>query len=198
MKILSKSRWLLVLFVLFFIVGCFGASVKYHDSATALLGAESKISDSKNSALLQTVKFNSEMRIACEPTDELKELFELHNKARRKKTRCDGRRTRKAKALKYSCLLANASWQHANDMSENSYLAHDNRKGLSIGERATKSGYVWRRVGENIARGFSSAQMANKAWLASKGHCENIMNSSYTEMGAAIVGEHWVVMFGSR
>lgn len=179
MSVLFKCKWLLI--VAFSLTGCSSGSEKHQDTASA-----------------KKIKFSSQMRIACEPTEELKELLELHNKARRKRNRCDGKRARKAKALTYSCLLANASWQHANDMSTNSYLAHKNRDGLSIGQRATKSGYIWRRVGENIARGFSSARVANKVWLDSKGHCKNIMNPSYTEMGAAIVGEHWVVMFGSR
>jgi uncharacterized protein YkwD len=38
----------------------------------------------------------------------------------------------------------------------------------------------------------------HRLWLESPAHCKIIMSSIYSEMGAAKVGDYWVVMFGRR
>ena len=37
-----------------------------------------------------------------------------------------------------------------------------------------------------------------KAWIESPGHCRNIMNSNYTEIGVARVGDYWTLVLGTR
>ena len=34
-----------------------------------------------------------------------------------------------------------------------------------------------------------------QAWLKSAGHCENIMNANYTQLGAAGVNNYWTQVF---
>ena len=50
-------------------------------------------------------------------------------------------------------------------------------------DRALRAGYKWRTIGENIASGQRTAQEAVQGWLDSPGHCANIMNAAFAEMG---------------
>jgi uncharacterized protein YkwD len=63
-------------------------------------------------------------------------------------------------------------------------MAHTGTDGSEAGTRAARAGYSWRLIGENIAAGQNSAQEAVAGWLESPGHCANLMNPSFTEMGA--------------
>lgn len=58
---------------------------------------------------------------------------------------------------------------------------------------------------ENIAAGQGSARQVMAGWLASPGHCANIMNGSFTEMAAAYAIDrssaatiYWTQVFASR
>lgn len=73
-------------------------------------------------------------------------------------------------------------------------------------ERILANGYGnYYSVGENIAGGQQSLKEVMDAWLASPGHCANIMSDKYTEVGVAIVskedstyGIYWTQEFGSK
>ena len=73
------------------------------------------------------------------------------------------------------------------DMANNNFFSHTGSDGKSVDTRATRAGYTWSAVGENIAAGIplSSVSAVMEAWLKSPGHCANIMSSTYTEFGAA-------------
>jgi uncharacterized protein YkwD len=45
-------------------------------------------------------------------------------------------------------------------------------------------------VGENIAYGPTTATDAVQGWLDSPGHCKNLMNPRFTEMGVAFAAGH--------
>ena len=46
-------------------------------------------------------------------------------------------------------------------------------------------GYQEKLVGENIAYGPESVEEVVRGWLDSPGHCENIMDPRFAEMGIA-------------
>ena len=48
-----------------------------------------------------------------------------------------------------------------------------------------------KRMDENIANGYASEQSVMNGWLGSEGHCKNIMNGSFKEMGAGREGNYW-------
>jgi uncharacterized protein YkwD len=58
--------------------------------------------------------------------------------------------------------------------------------GNTPADRLRASGYRERLVGENIAYGPTSAQEVVAGWLHSTGHCENIMDPRFVEMGLAV------------
>jgi len=70
--------------------------------------------------------------------------------------------------------------QHSKDMYAAHLLSHD---GFHTRANEIRSGLGASQVGENVAVGYSSAKAFVVGWLGSKGHRDNIMNSSYTRTG---------------
>lgn len=128
-----------------------------------------------------------------------------------------------APALTWSDELYKAADEHDYDMSESDMypLSHDGSgtandytaqvQGLDHStyvDRIENNGYLnWRALGENIAAGtdMDTPDKAVQAWLNSPGHCANLMNPDFTEMGMAHrqkAGTHyihyWTLDFGAR
>jgi len=132
-------------------------------------------------------------------------VLRLVNDARGRPRVCGDRSFPAAPPLAWSDQLAQASLVHSRDMAQRNYFDHLDPGGASVAERATKTGYRWRVVGENIAAGQGSARQVVAGWLASPGHCENIMSREFAEMGAAYaINPHsaleiyWTQAFGAR
>lgn len=113
------------------------------------------------------------------------EVLRLVNEARSRPRRCGEKGFGSAPALAHDATLERAAAGHAQDMARHSYLEHRARDGSSPGERATRAGYAWRVVGENIASGQVRAQDVVQGWLASPGHCANLMQPAFSAMGVA-------------
>ncbi len=62
--------------------------------------------------------------------------------------------------------------------------------GHSPADRVRAVGYQEKLVGENIAYGPKSAEEVVQGWLDSPGHCENIMDPRFAEMGIAYAAGH--------
>jgi uncharacterized protein YkwD len=73
-------------------------------------------------------------------------------------------------------LVASAR-EHSQDMSARGYFAHVTPEGLTPSTRAAAQGYTV-GAGENIAYGYPSATATMTAWVASVGHCRNILSSA--------------------
>ena len=98
---------------------------------------------------------------------------------------------------------AQAAARHAADMAGHDYFSHTGRDGSSPAQRVRRAGYGYRMTGENIAAGPMSPEDAMAGWITSPGHCANLMNARYTEMGVAFtanaqsaMGVYWVQLFG--
>lgn len=85
--------------------------------------------------------------------------------------------------LTIASLLNTAAQGHADDMKARAFYGHENPSGEGVGERATRAGYTWSTVAENIACGQESAAIVVDGWLKSPGHRHNIMNADITEIG---------------
>lgn len=81
--------------------------------------------------------------------------------------------------------LAMAAYLHSEDMALNGFLDHTGSDGSSPGDRITRQGYVWWVYGENIAVDYRTVSDVMGGWLGSEGHCRNIMNPAFREIGAA-------------
>jgi uncharacterized protein YkwD len=70
-------------------------------------------------------------------------------------------------------------------MARAANLTHSGSDGSTVGQRLTRMGYAWGLAGENIQYGVGSADEAVALWVASPGHCANLMNPTFSDMGAA-------------
>ncbi|MEU4623658.1 CAP domain-containing protein [Actinoplanes sp. NPDC023801] len=82
--------------------------------------------------------------------------------------------------------LVEAANRHAADMARRDYFDHESPGGARAGERVTDAGYVWRRYGENIAKGQESPYEVMTDWMNSPGHRENIVDCRLDQMGVGL------------
>lgn len=125
-------------------------------------------------------------------------LLNLVNAARKKGCQCGDKYYPPAPALTWNTLLEKAALDHSNDMHQKKYFSHTSKNGSTAGVRIEAAGYRWQTYGENIAMGYGSEKAVFDGWLSSPGHCKNIMNNRYKEMGVAKVGDYWTQDFGAR
>jgi uncharacterized protein YkwD len=59
-------------------------------------------------------------------------------------------------------------------------------------------GYRSFMAGENIAFGQESIAEVMAGWFKSEGHCKNLMNPGFKEIGVAQYNNYWVQEFGGR
>lgn len=133
-----------------------------------------------------------------------RQVLQLVNDARSKSRRCGWKRFEAAPALALSDALQVAASVQANDMAARSALSHSGSDRSTPAERATRAGYRWRFIGENIASGQATPQQVVAEWLDSPHHCANLMSVDFTDMGVAWAadpkstgGIYWAQVFGS-
>jgi uncharacterized protein YkwD len=61
--------------------------------------------------------------------------------------------------------------------------------GADFSSRISAVGFDWSNAGENIATGYRTPATVVKAWMASTGHCQNILNPQYREVGTGVSNE---------
>jgi uncharacterized protein YkwD len=108
-------------------------------------------------------------------------------------------------ALTYNAALEQAAQGHAADMAVKNYFSHTSQDGRDFSARITATGYKWYTIGENIAAGQTTPETVVAGWLKSEGHCRNIMNGSFKELGVGYAANasssyrtYWVQDFGAR
>jgi uncharacterized protein YkwD len=117
-------------------------------------------------------------------------VLELVNQVRASGARCGERSFAPAPPVKFSRLLANVAYDHAADMATHNYFEHKDPAGRTPADRVRAAGYHEKLVGENIAYGPQTADEVVRGWMDSPGHCENIMDSRFGEMGIAFAAGH--------
>jgi uncharacterized protein YkwD len=131
-------------------------------------------------------------------------VLALVNAARAAPRSCGSTSFAATRPLRLSARLLPIAAAHAADMAQHDYFDHAGRDGSHVEERAASGGYRFRAIGENIAGGHTQAEAALQDWLASPGHCANLMSPAYTEMATAFAvnnsshaGIYWVQVFGT-
>ena len=130
--------------------------------------------------------------------------LELVNEVRARGTRCGEHSFGPAPPVRLSVTLDDVAYGHAADMATHDYFEHEDLTGRSPAERVKAVGYREKLVGENIAYGPKSAEEVVRGWLDSPGHCENIMDPRFAEMGIAYApgqasrrGLYWVQLLAA-
>ena len=130
-------------------------------------------------------------------------VIDLVNAARGKGRRCGSERFAPAPPLSASRQLTEAAADHARDMARRNYFEHRGRDGSQPKDRVLRSGYDPRLSGENIAFGPETAEEVVAGWLDSPGHCANIMEPRFEDIGIGVAtGKkrgriYWVQTFGA-
>ena len=133
-----------------------------------------------------------------------KALLAEVNAARARPRLCGRQRFAAARPLTWNAALGAAAQGHSKAMAYGNYFAHRDPDGDMPADRARAAGYRGRQIGENIAAGQGSPSKAMAGWLASPGHCANLMNPMFTQVGAAYAadsrsdeGVYWTMLFGA-
>ena len=110
-------------------------------------------------------------------------MLKLINHARSKGTMCGTVEKSPVSPLKLNDQLTKSAQNHSLDMANKNYFSHDSLDGRKFDRRIINEGYNYRTAGENIAAGYNTPEEVMNGFLSSPGHCENIMNSSFKEVG---------------
>jgi uncharacterized protein YkwD len=109
-------------------------------------------------------------------------------------------------ALRLNPTLSKAAADRIDDMFAKRYFAHVSPDGIEPFVWATKRGYRYRLIGENLAVGYRGTTVVD-GWMRSPGHRENILEQGFDEVGIAIAdgapqrgykGPTVVAMYGRR
>jgi uncharacterized protein YkwD len=127
--------------------------------------------------------------------------LEAINTARAVARACGSQNFPAVNALVWNSKLEAAAKAHSDDMRDRNYFAHENPAGPTLEARLKTVGYVWSSYGENIAAGYPSLEAVMTGWLKSPGHCSNIMNKNFTEVGLVVskggaYGTYWTMDLG--
>ncbi|MCK5897203.1 MAG: DUF4214 domain-containing protein [Cocleimonas sp.] len=153
-------------------------------------------------------------------TNEISTYLNAINQARRVIQDCHSRGVFPAVAsLTWSEKLYQSAYEHSYDLATSNTFSHNGSgtssdlTGVALGnkqstfiERIDNYNYRWSGVGENIAAGTNTntASIVVQQWLDSDGHCANMMNASFTQVGMAMVRDtsstythYWTQNFGT-
>ncbi|GBF05612.1 SCP/PR1 domain [Deinococcus aerius] len=131
-------------------------------------------------------------------------VLDLTNQARAQARTCGTQSFPAAAPLTYNAALRTAAYNHSKDMAVRGFFSHTNPDGLSPFDRMRAAGYTnFTAAGENIAAGQSTPEQVVAGWLQSPGHCANIMNAAYRDLGVGYYAggsyrSYWTQNFGRR
>lgn len=132
-------------------------------------------------------------------------LLTLLNSARAQPRQCGTQSFAATTPLTWNAMLATAADAHSRDMANNNYFDHKDRDDHTPGDRAELAGYISQALGENIAAGQDTGRKVVDGWISSPGHCANLMNPQFRELGAGYAadpksdaGIYWTAMFGAQ
>lgn len=92
------------------------------------------------------------------------------------------RTSRGLPALRESARLDRSAQGWTNVMVRVHTLTH----GADFAARISAVGFAWSMAGENIATGFLTPTAVVRAWMASPGHCQNILSPSFLDVGTGV------------
>lgn len=124
-----------------------------------------------------------------------REMLAAVNALRARGCTCGDTRMAPAPPVRWNAQLAQAAQGHAADLLAHRTLGHVGSDGSTLSERVRRSGYRGGSMGENAAWGYRSIPAVVEGWRTSPGHCRNMMNPVYREMGAGQANTHWVQVF---
>jgi uncharacterized protein YkwD len=123
----------------------------------------------------------------CGIPDFAQAMLKAVNDARAQARVCGNQPYIAAAPLAWNDRLFAAAAGHAGEMAQKNYFGHDSADGSTFDKRLQAAGYRYLAAGENIAAGHADIDAVMQGWLASAGHCANLMNAQFKEIGVACV-----------
>lgn len=127
------------------------------------------------------------------------------NRVRGQARQCGGKSFAAAAPLSWNATLATVAEAHSRAMANGNFFSPLDRDGRTPGDRAELAGYTGTPIGQNIAAALDRPRRVVEGWLASPGHCANLMNPQFSNLGAAYAvdpqsdaGIYWVGLFGGN
>jgi uncharacterized protein YkwD len=168
-------------------------------------------------AILTAAQLVQPTRVVAQQADFVNEAQRLINDVRSKLPSCNllqsgqafvvpASATRPRPVLTWNPKLATIAQSHSQAMAKESFFDHVDTNGKNVADRAKGAGYRYRVVSENIAAGQDSLSEVVMEWVASKGHCENMIDERVTEFGLAMVqspnpadpyATYWTLVLGN-
>ncbi|MBC8587904.1 CAP domain-containing protein [Paratissierella segnis] len=103
------------------------------------------------------------------------------------------------KAFTASSELSRVARAKSEDMAKNNYFNHTSPTYGSPFDMMKQFGIKYSTAGENIAKGYLSAQSVVNGWMNSSGHRANILNPSFNKIGVGAYKAgsttYWTQMF---
>ncbi len=131
------------------------------------------------------------------------DVLTLVNQKRAAGATCGGVAKPPVAALTLDTKLRCSARTHSKDMGTVNFFSHTGSNGSTFSQRITSAGYVWTAAAENIAAGQTTPAAVVASWMASTGHCNNIMNGTYKHLGVgyfyasgAAYKHYWTQNFG--
>lgn len=121
-------------------------------------------------------------------------ILKYVNELRKKGCNCGTEYMKPVPPVKWNATLEKAAIIHVKDMNKNEFFDHTGSDGSSPGDRLNRVGYNWSIYGENISWGRANEKDVIDAWIASPGHCKNLMDPVVTEIGVARHGAVWTLV----
>ena len=89
--------------------------------------------------------------------------------------------------LQLNSALDHAAQAKADDMFDKQYWSHTAPTGVTPWQWVDQAGYQYSHAGENLAKGFHTAQGVVLAWMDSPEHRKNMLDSRFRDVGFAVV-----------
>jgi uncharacterized protein YkwD len=118
---------------------------------------------------------------------------------------CGGVAMPPAPPLAWDEALVRAAEVQARHMASIADVTHRGSDGSSVGQRVAAQGYAWRTTGENVAAGLDGMHATLAQWMASPGHCRNMMNPQFRDVAvarqdrlASTYRYYWAMVLGAK
>lgn len=116
---------------------------------------------------------------------ETDELLARINAYRAAGARCGSQAMAAVRPLAWDAALERAAAVQAQHLARIDDVTHTGADGSNVSQRVSAQGYEWGHVGENVAAGKDSAAATLAQWMASPGHCRNLMGPQFERVAVA-------------
>jgi uncharacterized protein YkwD len=181
----ARALWLAGALAGALLAGCGGGGGDAGPASTATPAAAPVAQAANTAALVETTPTAALSGTATKSFAD--QMLEAVNAARAVERNCGTTAFAAARPLAWQGQAEQAALAQAQYLQQNNLFSHAGANGSTVGDRLTATGYAWSTVGENIAAGYGDVASVVKGWLDSPGHCVNVMNPNFTDLGVSLV-----------